>query len=42
MHEDDPVKVYLDEMGKVPPMTREQEMECVRHIRARDERADVA
>jgi RNA polymerase primary sigma factor len=42
MYEDDPVRVYLNKMGKVPPLTREQEMDCARHIRARDERADVA
>jgi DNA-directed RNA polymerase sigma subunit (sigma70/sigma32) len=42
MYEDDPVKVYLREMGKVPPLTREQEMECVRHIRAQDEKAEWA
>jgi DNA-directed RNA polymerase sigma subunit (sigma70/sigma32) len=42
MYDDNPVKVYLNEMGKVPPMTREQEMECARHIRARDEQADNA
>jgi len=42
MYEDDPVKVYLREMGKVPPLTREQEMECARHIRARDEQAEYA
>lgn len=42
MYHDDPVRVYLDEMGKVPPLTREQEVECVRHIRARDEHADLA
>jgi len=42
MYEDDPVRVYLNEMGKVPPLTREQEMDCVRHIRAQDEQAEVA
>jgi DNA-directed RNA polymerase sigma subunit (sigma70/sigma32) len=42
MNDDDPVRVYLEEMSKVPPMTREEEMECVRHIRARDEHADLA
>jgi RNA polymerase primary sigma factor len=42
MYEDDPVKVYLNEMGKVPPLTREREIECVRHIRARDEKAEIA
>jgi RNA polymerase primary sigma factor len=42
MYGDDPVSVYLEEMGKVPPLTREQEMACVQHIRARDEHADLA
>ncbi len=42
MYEDDPVRVYLNEMQKVPPLTREQETECVRHIRAQDEHADLA
>jgi RNA polymerase primary sigma factor len=42
MYEDDPVRVYLNEMGTVPPLTREQEAQCVRHIRAKDEQADVA
>jgi DNA-directed RNA polymerase sigma subunit (sigma70/sigma32) len=41
MSEDDPVNVYLRECA-VPPMTREHEAECVRHVRAKDERADVA
>jgi RNA polymerase primary sigma factor len=42
MDADDPVIVYLNEMNKVPPMTREQQVECVRHIRARDELAEIA
>jgi len=42
MYEDDPVRVYLDEMRKVPPLTREQEMECARHIRAGDDKAEIA
>jgi DNA-directed RNA polymerase sigma subunit (sigma70/sigma32) len=42
MFESDPVKVYLSEMSKVPPMTREQELECTRHIRARDEQTEIA
>src|SRR5271170_6489107 len=42
MYEDDPVVVYLSEVRKVPPMTREQELECVRHIRAQDEHAAIA
>ncbi len=39
---DGPVEVYLAEVRKVPPLTREQEAECVRHIRAHDEQAEVA
>jgi len=42
MYGDDPVQVYLHEMGKVPPLTRDQEMECARHIRAGDEQAEYA
>lgn len=42
MYGDDPVRVYLNEVGKVPPLTREQERDCVLHIRANDEQADVA
>jgi RNA polymerase primary sigma factor len=42
MYESDPVKVYLNEMSKVPPLTRKQELECARHIRARDEQAEIA
>jgi len=42
MYDDDPVRVYLAEMGKVPPLTRDQEMECARHIRAGDDQAEIA
>lgn len=42
MYEDDPVKVYLDEIAKIPSMTRERERECVRRIRARDGESDNA
>ena len=42
MYTDDPVQVYLREVANVPPMTRQRELECVRHIRARDEHADLA
>jgi RNA polymerase primary sigma factor len=41
-YDDDPVKVYLNEVCNVAPLTREQEKECVRHIRAQDEQADDA
>jgi hypothetical protein len=36
MYNDDPVQVYPNEVCQAPPLTREQEMECVRHIRAAD------
>ncbi len=42
MYSDDPVEIYRSEARKVPPMNREQEVECVRHIRARDEQAEHA
>jgi RNA polymerase primary sigma factor len=42
MYEDDPVRVFLNEMGNIPPLTREQEIECARHIRARDKQADIS
>ncbi|HTC34833.1 MAG TPA: sigma-70 factor domain-containing protein [Bryobacteraceae bacterium] len=42
MYDDDPVKVYLNEMAKVPRLTHEREMECVRHIRAHDDQSDNA
>lgn len=32
----------MNELCKVPPLTREQETDCVRHIRARDEYAELA
>jgi len=37
---DDPVRVYLREMRKVPPLTPEEEADCIRHVRAKDEQAD--
>ncbi len=42
MYSDDPVEIYRNEVCKVPPLSREQELECVRHIRARDEQAELA
>jgi RNA polymerase primary sigma factor len=42
MYENDPVVIYLHEVANVRPLTREEEAECVRHIRARDDHADEA
>jgi RNA polymerase primary sigma factor len=39
---DDPFKYYLAEIQSVPPMNREEEMECIQHVRAGDERAEDA
>jgi RNA polymerase primary sigma factor len=39
---DDPVKVYLAEVCKVPPLSREEEIRCVQHIRAGDDQAEAA
>ena len=39
---DDPVKVYLAEVCKVPPLSREEEIRCVQHIRAGDDQAEGA
>jgi RNA polymerase primary sigma factor len=41
-YDDDPVTIYLREVATVSPLTRDQERECVRHIRDRDERAELA
>ena len=31
---DDPVSVYLAEVGKVPPLGRDEEVDCIRIVRA--------
>jgi RNA polymerase primary sigma factor len=39
---DDPVKVYLAEVCKVPPLSRDEEIRCVQHIRAGDQQSRSA
>jgi len=39
---DDPVQVYLAEVCKVPPLSRDEEISCVQHIRAGDQQAESA
>ena len=39
---DDPVKVYLAEVLKVPPLSRGEEIRCVQHVRAGDQQAESA
>jgi RNA polymerase primary sigma factor len=41
MYADDPVQDYLREVSK-GPLSREDEAECVRHIRAQDDQAELA
>ena len=36
---DDPVRMYLRQMGKVPLLTREQEVEICKRIEAAEEEA---
>lgn len=39
---DDPVKVYLREVSKVPRMTHEEETICIEHVLANDEESESA
>jgi RNA polymerase primary sigma factor len=39
---DDPVQVYLTEVCKVPPLSHDEEISCVQHIRAGDQQAESA
>ncbi len=39
---DNPFSVYLAELKNVPPLDSREELECIQHIRAGDERAEKA
>jgi DNA-directed RNA polymerase sigma subunit (sigma70/sigma32) len=39
---DDPLQVYLYEVQKVPPLSRDEEVDCVRHVLAGDPLAESA
>jgi DNA-directed RNA polymerase sigma subunit (sigma70/sigma32) len=39
---DDPVSVYLAEVQQIPPLSREEEIACIRHVRAGDQEAAAA
>jgi RNA polymerase primary sigma factor len=39
---DNPLAVYLAALKSVPPLDREEEMECIQHVRAGDEKAEKA
>jgi RNA polymerase primary sigma factor len=34
LYSDDPLRVYLREVGKVPSMDRDEEIKCIEHARA--------
>ena len=40
--DDDPVQVYLREVGTVPPLTKEQEIALSQHVLAKDQQAESA
>jgi RNA polymerase primary sigma factor len=42
LYDDDPVAVYLREVCTVPALTREEEIELLRHTLAHDQRAESA
>src|SRR6266446_7824007 len=39
---DDPEKVYLAEVRKVPPLSPTEEVRCLMHVRAEDQEAESA
>ena len=39
---DDPLRVYLRELHRIPPLSRDEEIDCVHHVRAGDRLADSA
>jgi DNA-directed RNA polymerase sigma subunit (sigma70/sigma32) len=39
---DNPLNAYLEELKNVAPLDREEEMECIQHVRAGDEQAKEA
>ena len=39
---DDPLGVYLAEVDKVPPLTRSEEFDCIREIRAGSDQSEIA
>ena len=40
--DDDPVQVYLREVGSVPPLTKDQEFELSRHVLSNDQHVESA
>jgi RNA polymerase primary sigma factor len=42
MNIDDPVGVYLNEVGRVAPLSHEEEIECIEHVRRSDRMSESA
>ena len=39
---DDPLRFYVGELEKIPPLSRDEEIDCVQHVRAGDQMAEFA
>ena len=39
---DDPLAVYLSELHRIPPLSRDEEIDCIKHIRVGDQMAKAA
>ena len=39
---DDPLRLYVGELRKIHPLSRDEEIACIQHVRARDEIAESA
>ena len=39
---DDPLTVYLGELHTIPPLSRDEEIDCVHHVRTGDQLAESA
>ena len=39
---DDTLAVYLSELHRIPPLSRDEEMDCIDHVRAGDQMAESA
>jgi RNA polymerase primary sigma factor len=37
---DDPLRVYLTELARIPPLDRPEEITCIEHVRAKDDMAE--
>ena len=37
---DDPLRVYLTELARIPPLDRAEEITCIEHVRAEDDMAE--